>query len=287
MRPLLRAASILPVAWWLGLPAPAPAFEASFLRASDAVLDNPRDLCLSADDDRLFVADGDNDRIAVLDASSLELVGSFGEGVLNGPYGLDVDAAGRLYVADSHNNRVLIFEIAGDGGLVVDEIAGGLAKPRGVAAAPDGKVYVGSAWSGEVVAFEGGKPIRVAAGLATPLDLELAPDGGVWVVESSGSRLSLLTAGLERLEEQGRGLLLAPHFLDRSEDGMLLVSEKQQHRVVAIAPSGKPLGRVGTGKPGDRPGELRMPEGVETRGGRLWIADSGNDRVVLYRLEPE
>jgi hypothetical protein len=32
------------------------------------------------------------------------------------------------------------------------------------------------------------------------------------------------------------------------------------------------------------PGEFRTPEGVEVRGDAVWFSDSGNDRIVKYRL---
>ena len=41
---------------------------------------------------------------------------------------------------------------------------------------------------------------------------------------------------------------------------------------------------LGTGRRGRGPGVFTTPEGVEVRGDTLWISDSGNDRVVTYRL---
>jgi len=35
---------------------------------------------------------------------------------------------------------------------------------------------------------------------------------------------------------------------------------------------------------GKGPGLFTTPEGVEVRGDILWLSDSGNDRIVKYRM---
>lgn len=56
------------------------------------------------------------------------------------------------------------------------------------------------------------------------------------------------------------------------------------HQVKICDGDCQPLGAIGTGQTGEAPGELRKPEGVVARGGRLWIADTYNNRNVPYRL---
>ena len=46
-------------------------------------------------------------------------------------------------------------------------------------------------------------------------------------------------------------------------------------------------GVLGEGPSGTEPGALDHPEGAEVAGERLWIADTGNNRIVLYRLVRE
>jgi hypothetical protein len=41
---------------------------------------------------------------------------------------------------------------------------------------------------------------------------------------------------------------------------------------------------IGTGKPGKGPGLLNTPEGVAVRGRDVWISDTHNHRIVLYRV---
>ena len=75
------------------------------------ILDNPNGIKLSIDGQRLYVADTDNDRIVVLNSVTLKFVGEFGEGELDGVRDIDIDPLGKLYAADTHNNRVAIYDL--------------------------------------------------------------------------------------------------------------------------------------------------------------------------------
>jgi sugar lactone lactonase YvrE len=89
-----------------------PAASASFARPSDVAL---------ADDGTVFVADTDNSCVRRIDADGfvdtvLGVCGAPGRGAegrpareaaLEQPYGVEVDAEGTLYVADTHNHRIV------------------------------------------------------------------------------------------------------------------------------------------------------------------------------------
>ncbi len=66
---------------------------------------------------------------------------------------------------------------------------------------------------------------------------------------------------------------------------MLIAADKNNHVIKFIGADRElrfVLGEVG--EPGRGIGRFRTPEGVEVRGEDLWLSDSGNDRVVRYRL---
>lgn len=84
-----------------------------------ARLNNPRDLEIGPDG-RLYIADEMNHRVRAVDlaAGTITTVAGTGEpdfsgdggpataAALNRPTGIEFDAAGTLYIADSHNNRI-------------------------------------------------------------------------------------------------------------------------------------------------------------------------------------
>lgn len=257
-----------------------------YLGGSTTALSNPHDVKLSRDGAVLFVADVGTGRVVGLDADTLELVDAFGADVLRGTHDIDLDETGRMYVADTHNGRVALFEMAGTRGELVGSITARLAGPEGVLVHPNGMIYVAGAWSNNVVAFRDGAVVYELGGLSSPHDLEAAPDGRVWLADAGNDRILLLSESLQIISE----LSGAPfHFdgvryLDITPDGLLIAADKYSHTVKVIDPGGSLVATLGTGQPGEGDGVFRTPEGVEISGDILWLADSGNDRVVKYRI---
>lgn len=105
-------------------------FESSATGNTASTMENPHGVCAD-EDDRLWVADRDNNRVLRFDNISAKANGAAADGVLGQsdfgqsgadttastmfqPYFIDVDDAGRLWVADRDNFRVLRFDDAGD-----------------------------------------------------------------------------------------------------------------------------------------------------------------------------
>ncbi len=263
--------------------------SATFAHASEPILSNPHDLKLAPDGRYLFVADVGNNRIAILDPETLTLIGTFGEGHQSGTHDIDFDAQGLAYVASTHNNRVIVYALSGTDARQVDELTTRIRGPEGVLAHPNGRIYVAGAWSNNVVVFEKGVLIDELGGLSAPHDIELAANGSdIWVADAGNDRILLLSEDLAVISELSRETYSfdGVRYLDLLHDGSLVTADKNNHQIKFIAPDGK-LGLVlGDGRPGRGPGKFKTPEGVEVRGTDLWLSDSGNDRVVRYRLTP-
>ncbi|MFT5000729.1 MAG: DNA-binding beta-propeller fold protein YncE, partial [Planctomycetota bacterium] len=71
---------------------------AAFDKASAPELNDPHDLTIGPDG-RLYVADKFGDRIVVMDAVSLEILSTFGEGLLFGVHDISFGPDGMAYVA--------------------------------------------------------------------------------------------------------------------------------------------------------------------------------------------
>jgi len=283
---MIRPLALAVVATLLSSPASTATLTVDFVAASTAELDNPHDLKLSPDGRYLFVSDVGNNRVAVLDPDTLALVSAFGSDHQSGTHDIDFDAAGRAYVADTHNNRVTIYDMDGLSAVLVGELGARIRGPEGVLAHANGRVYVAGAWSGNVVAYAGGMVVLELRGLSSPHDLEHAPGGDIWLADAGNDRMLLLSPDLE-IKRELKG---APYdfdgvrYQDVLPDGTLIAADKNNHQVKVIARDGALLLVMGTGEPGQGPGRFTTPEGIEARGDTLWISDSGNDRVVKYRM---
>jgi DNA-binding beta-propeller fold protein YncE len=270
----------------ISIPSLALAFDARFVSASTVELDNPHDVKLSPDGRWLFVSDVGNDRVVVLDAETLDLVGHFGADHQDGTHDVDLDQDGRLLVADTHNHRIAIYELDGAMGTLVGELSEGIRKPEGVLAGPGGHVYATGAGSDNLVVYIDGEAVRETGGLSSPHDVEFAPNGDLWIADAANDRLVRMTPELE-VKTVIKGApydFSGPRYLDVAPDGTLVVADKYTHSIKVIAEDGTVLGVIGDGSGGEGPGKFRTPEGVELGDGVVWIADSGNDRIVKYRL---
>ena len=136
----------------------------------DDVLDDPEGIAVFEDDDGndfVFVADTDHNRIIKFEHVSndrengLEYVtevgnsdGSSGNGnrEFSQPTGLDVDECGNVWVADTGNNRISVFNKKLE---FIDNFTSSLDQPTGVALGPDEDVlYVTDSANNRVVVFD-------------------------------------------------------------------------------------------------------------------------------------
>ncbi len=235
--------------------------------ATGPIFAAPQGLAIDPSGSRLFVADDDNHRIAVLDPATLgelAIFGSHGTGLgeLNFPYDVAIDATGRLYVADNENNRIDVFDAStfaplgafGSGGRGVP---GQFAIVRSVGALSDN------------------------------------PNGGVVAADTANDRVQTLnTAGAVTsawgVSGRGPGYVTRPRGVAFAPDGSIAVADTFDDRIERFGADGAYAGQFGvvsqsTGFtiPGNAPGQYDGPSGVAyDRLGQLWIADSRNNRVV-------
>ena len=210
--------------------------------ATAARLDLPTALALDAAGD-LYVADTKNHRVRRIATATGVITTVAGNGVegysgdgsaataasIDTPNGLTVDAAGNLYIADTHNGRVrevsaatgVISTIAGVG--VVNgnvqvfggdngaATAAGLALPRGLALDSAGNLYFADSANHRIrrisntgvittvagqgtEAFAGDNAAAVAASLDSPQSVAVSPAGSVTLADSGNQRVRQLVA---------------------------------------------------------------------------------------------
>jgi tripartite motif-containing protein 71 len=264
----------------------AQAFELVFEAHSAAEFAQPHDITLSPDQRYLYVADNGNDRIAVLDAKSLAMLGSFANGEVSEPHDVAFQADGTLLVADTGNSRIAIYEVSGATGRLVGEISGDFSRPEGVAVHPNGTIYVTGASSNNILAFNKDKVVASAGGFSSPHDVAVAPDNTLWVADAGNHRLLHLSEDLKILTIiQGAPFAFnGPRYLDFDDKSRLYVADKYTNKIKVLSKDNKLIYTLGQDRAGLGPGVFDRPEGVVIYEQDIWFSDTYNNRIVRYRI---
>lgn len=280
----IRLLTVLVVAFPLF--ASGEGFELVYEAASSQKLSQPHDITLSKDQRYLYVADNNNDRIAVLDSATLELIDSFGVDELSEPHDVEIDSEGRLLVADTGNSRIAIYAVSAAEGTLVGEYSGDFYRPEGVAVHPNGSVYISGAGSNNLVALRSGKTVARADGFSSPHDVAVAPDGSVWIADAGNDRLVQMSDALEpRSIVEGHPYAFnGPRYLAFDNRERLYIADKYAHQIKVLTPDSRLLYVLGEDHAGLGPGLFDRPEGIAIHNDQVWFSDTYNNRIVRYRI---
>jgi uncharacterized protein (TIGR03437 family) len=251
-----------------------PATSASFFQPQAVAIDSGGNL---------YIADALNNRVRKISNGQITTVagngsarysGDGGPAVsasLNFPFGLTVDAAGNLYIADAFNNRIrkvsggVITTVAGNGNARFTGDGGpansaAIDFPSGVAVDASGIIYIADTYNNRIRVVSGGS-ISTAAGNGAYL---FAGDGGL----AKNASINL-PAGVA-MDAAGT-LYIADSLNNR-------IRKVSGGMITTVAGNGNP-GFSGDGGPAIN-ASLYYPQGVAVdSAGNLYIADSSNNRI--------
>ena len=215
------------------------------------------------------------------------------------PVGLTVHPDGRVFVADTHYHRVLIFDRSGEivGSFGSEGTGDGQFKlPTDVALDARGFIYVSeyqgndriTKWTPDLrfVQAIGEQPIE-GQRLRRPAAIAIDDGQTLWVADACNHRLVRFTLDgtvLSTVGKFGRGAgeLRYPYDVDVSPEGTIFVCEYGGDRLQWFSRDGRSL-RV-WGQSGRAPGQLSAPWGATyARNGYVHIVDSLNSRIQIVR----
>ncbi|MGC9393833.1 MAG: flippase activity-associated protein Agl23 [Anaerolineae bacterium] len=261
-----------------------------------------------APDQAFYIADTAQHSIWRL-SSEGELLGTWGEygvepGQFNEPWDVTVDLSGNVYVADTWNHRVQKFTAEGEFVLswgqlgqvqAYDPAGNGLFYgPRGIAAGPDGNIYVADTGNHRVQVFNAdGVFLREFGGagnqpgqMSEPVGIAINETGEIFVADSWNQRVQVFSAeGLYRREWSvpawSRNAAEKP-FLAFSGD-IVFVGDPIHGRVLAFDHTGNLLWALRD------PENLLFPGGIAVSEpplaeGDLYVIDGYSGELIGYRL---
>ena len=206
---------------------------------------------------------------------------AFGPGVqtmvgsgLSGPWGVAVDGAGDLFIADTQSSRVV--EVPAGGGPQTT-VGSGLNRPYSVTVDGAGDVFIADVGNNQVVEVPagGGAQTTVGSGLNAPYGVAVDGAGDVFIADAGNNRVVEVPAGGGAQTTVGSGLYL-PFDVAVDGAGDVFIADYGNGRVVevpAACTSSACQTTVGSG--------LSQPFGVAVDGaGDIFIADNDTSQVV-------
>jgi DNA-binding beta-propeller fold protein YncE len=285
---------------------------------------HPRGLAVGPDG-HLYVVDSDNHRIQVFDSSGMLLRAwgtqcnlatglgcldpdssgplDYSEGQFQEPWGIAVGDDGRVYVADTWNHRVQVFDASGNflhkWGMFGQTMAGEeLYGPRDIAVDTSGRVFVTDTGNKRVMVYDTEGHLLAqwgGGGLAPgrfeePVGIALDREGNIYVADTWNQRIQVFDSDLAFLREwpveawYGESVINKP-FLALDGQNRVYLTDPEGYRVAVFSSEGGLLatfGRYGT----DR-GAFTLPTGIDVDAeGYIYVTDSTGQRVIKFAPLP-
>jgi len=206
----------------------------------------------------------------------------FAEG-LSQPHDAAFSPDGKLiYLTDMANSRMVVLD-AMTLRLVGSFGTRELSHPHDAEFDRAGRLLVADTGNDRVAIFDVkgavAKPIGELKGLSSPEGIAVAPDGRVYVTNTGGGSVSVFRD--ERLERtfgrygNGNGEFVRPHDIEAAADGSIYVVDSGNHRVQVLNADTTHRATFGSDL------KLNEPKYLHFDGGRIWLADEHNHRVLL------
>jgi sugar lactone lactonase YvrE len=189
------------------------------------------------------------------------------------PFGVAVDGAGDVFIAD--NNNSVVVEVPAGGGAQITVPASGLLYPRAVAVDGAGDVFIADQGNNRVVEVPagGGAQTTVGSGLNQPYSLAVDGAGNVIIADTINSRVVEVPAGGGAQITVGSSLN-QPYGVAVDGAGNVFISDTVNGRVVEVPADGGAQTTVASGG-------LSRPYGLAVdAAGDVFVADQALSTVV-------
>lgn len=189
---------------------------------------------------------------------------------LNGPTGLTVDSKGTVYVADTLNHRIQVFDNDGTLKRTIGSYGKGtnqFDEPRGIAVDKQGTIYVADTWNARIVKLDA--------------DGTWIKTWGTGTDDVGNGHLATITGGTQEGNQANPLGFFGPRGITLDDNGNVYIADTGNKRIVVTDNDGNYLYQWGYAGSGD--GQFNEPTSVgRDAGGNIYVADTWNSRVQVF-----
>jgi DNA-binding beta-propeller fold protein YncE len=259
-------------------------------------------MAVTVNNRKVFVSDTGNHRIAVFDydGNPLYTFGKHDNVQLQFPYGITIDDAGQLYVADLYANRISVFSQDGKFIKYFAEGKDGKEKqfqsPAGLFYF-DNTIFVSDVGANKLVAFdtqgnkvlEFGKKGKGNGEFVSPNAVTVTKDA-IYVSDTGNDRIQkfdrtgkFLAINIGDQQTKQTSAFVNTRGVGVDGKNVLYIISSLTNNLWGFDSQGKKAFNP-VGGSGQENGQLSIPNGLYIDGqGRIYIADSGNQRIMVYQ----
>ena len=178
-----------------------------------------------------------------------------GSGDFLKPFGIATDASGNIYVADTYNNRIQVFDSSGTfmkGWGQKGASSGSMVRPYDIAVDGEGNVYVADTYNHRIQKFDPnggflGQWGRKGAGsgeFAFLSGIAVGPDNSIYAVDAKLHRVQIFDHQGKFLRSwggkgRGTGSFVTPMGITVDGNGSVYVADSKMRRVQKFDPQGR------------------------------------------------
>jgi DNA-binding beta-propeller fold protein YncE len=250
---------------------------------------------------KLYVADTVLRVVLVFDMKlgKMHYLGESGNGMLAKPIDVTTDKDDNVYVSDSGQNRIAVFDKDRKFVLGIGK-KGELERPGGIAVNNQlNRLYVTDIKGHKITVFDLKGKLLFNFGVRGvedsqfnfPVSIAVDKEGKVYVVDSMNFRVQVFDAEGKFLRKFGKagdiyGAFARPKGIAVDSEGHIYIVDAAFNNVQIFDQEGKLL--LFFGNMGYKPGELWLPAGIGIdENDMIYVADQYNHRIALYQFLKE